>query len=188
MKTENRDATSTLLMDKLVELSKTKPLRKITLSELLSEAGVSRSAFTKRFLDMQDVINSILSTRIIHNSWEGMTTSKDDYYLACVISFRRMLAYKEFILQAFKMDGQNNMFSYLTELSYENELGLLARMPGLELSEEDRMFFAHYHSEGCSSAVRFWLEQKENQLSTETFAASITEARFGALKGLIDKS
>lgn len=188
MNTENRDATSTLLMDTLVSLCKTKSLKKITLSELMTEAGVSRSAFTKRFLDMQDVINSILSTRIILNSWEGMTTSKEDYYLACVVSFRRMLAYKDFILQAFKMEGQNNLFDHLSALSYENELSLLEQDPAIQLSDADKQFFAHYHSEGCSSAVRFWLEQKEPRLSTEQFAASITEARFGALEGLVKKS
>ena len=59
-----QESVENILIHSLLRLCETKPLKKITLNELLKVSDVSRTAFNNRYLDLNDLIYQIWLQRI----------------------------------------------------------------------------------------------------------------------------
>ena len=175
------DAIGLQIIEALLELADRKPLEKITITELIQKAGVSRTAFNNRFSDMNHLITDIWESRILKNSWDGLTESQEDYRLGCLLSFKRYMKYQRFMRQACRMTGQNCLRDYMVASSIRFEEHHLGKDFSDSHKPEELRFLTRYHAYAITNLVIEWLENNCRQ-KPEVLADLVTKTRYTVMQ------
>ncbi len=134
-----------LLTYALLEMIERKPLKKITVTELLSETGVSRRTYYSYFRDKNDLICWIYQKRVL-----DACVQEDDILFASSAYYEKLQHYRTFVTQSCKIEGQNNLPEYIF---------LSAREYFKNRSEknEDSDFYAEYHAAAIAHMCVKWI-------------------------------
>ncbi len=166
-----RLSTKELLAESLLELSKAKPVDKITVSDIAKNCGVSRKTFYNAFLDKYDLIEwmHFSNCKKIADTYIGsnpvVSCTKMFAYICENIAFYKNLARKrsEDIHQILYRVSYNVMLEYFLKESNREQL-----------SEEDAFQLSCY-THGSVTKIIEWLNCP-NRMTVETIGRYITLA------------
>jgi|GEM_PF-376665 Transcriptional regulator len=99
-----------LLSESLLILNTTKTLKKITVTDLQKESGISRQTFYNHFLDIDDLIQYTYKKEIVVH-WDPHDLDLD-FYDHIIEDFSKTKKYHKFLKDAFDIHGQNNLLEY----------------------------------------------------------------------------
>ncbi len=174
------EATKDKLENTLLRLCETSHLSKITVTQLLAEAGVSRSVFYNAYRDLNDFIHYIYWEKIISPQWPGLNKTYDDYLAVCIIVARKLKnRYGTFFMQAMEMRGQNSLRDYIMKRSVDFEFNMAKEF--YDESQYPQLRYAcEFYAYGWTEARYEWI-RSGYQTPVKDFAKQICDARFALL-------
>ena len=167
-KAEYRSAlrSKSLIKKALAKLMHEKELNKITVSDIIREADISRGTFYAHFPDIHSVLEQIETEEIkklvslvnkLKDDSEDLNSAKS--FLSCVFNY----LYNDF--EYYKMLMQscflNNYISRLVDIYYEETITkLLERDPSKDINEAN--LYMIYTSNGAKEVLVSWLKGSIN--------------------------
>lgn len=143
-----------ILADALIELSTEKPLRKITIAELVERAGTGRQTFYNHFKDKNDLIYWIYSRTI---AGERKVVCTQGYYAYMVKLHQEAQKLCPFLMQACKLTGQNSMSEVLYQQSYSYYRNYIVHHYGEAALTEEMEHALHFNAAGSSHVYMQWV-------------------------------
>lgn len=159
MANQGKNGIDVLLAESLKELSKTRPIEKITIKEITDKAGVIRPTFYNHFQDKYELLEWIVREDLMESAMplfdngllrEGIT------YL-----FTAMEKERDFYEKAVRLEGQNSFVGMMEDAVQEL---ILQRMNKDKLREKityswlsPERVAAYYARMACNVAVQ-WIE------------------------------
>ena len=114
-----------LIASRLKELSAVMPLKKITINDIADFCDINRSTFYYHFIDKQDAINYVYHLEVTEPLRQRIATGNHDDL--SLYSLQLMYKSRDFYCQAFRIEGQNDIRSYILGEVLEN-WRILSRM------------------------------------------------------------
>ena len=149
--------TAGLVMDALLALVEEDgvPLERVTVKRILEKSGVSRQTFYNHFLDKNDLICKVYERRMVH-AFDGAPTGFD-YRRELELALAHMRKHGEFMRQAARMDGQNNLTEHVTRRSRDFDLAWHQSLWGNEPMPEDLRLATIYHAMASTQMALSWI-------------------------------
>jgi hypothetical protein len=151
------DHTKTALAESLIKILETKPLDKITITDLTNDCSVNRQTFYYHFRDIYDLIEWMYLTKAeaaigqnkTYNTWqEGMIDM-------CNI----MLQSKSFVLKTYHSRVREYLIPLLLKLSFELLIGVVEEVSkGYSITVEDQKFIADFYKYGYAGLITTWVD------------------------------
>lgn len=159
MITQGKNGIDVVLAESLKELSKSRPIEKITIKEITDKAGVIRPTFYNHFQDKYELLEWILREELL----EPAMPLFDNGLLREGITFlfTAMEKEREFYEKAVRLEGQNSFTSMMEDaatrliLDHIHVEVLRGKIPYEWLTPE--IIARYYAHMACSVAVR-WIE------------------------------
>ena len=148
-----------IVMDALLALVEDEgmQLERVTVKRLLEASGVSRQTFYNHFLDKNDLIARVYDRRIVGEFDLEAAPTGLDFREALVASLRRMRVHGEFMRQAQRMTGQNNLTEYALEHSRAFDLAWHQKLWGESPMPEALRFATEYHAMASTYMTTSWI-------------------------------
>ena len=130
-------------------------LERVTVKRLLEATGVSRQTFYNHFLDKNDLICKVYEQRMV-SAFEGSPRGfayRDELERA----FVRMRAHGEFLRQACKMTGQNNLTEHVVARSQAFDLAWHQSLWGEDPMPEELRMATVYHALASTQMSLSWI-------------------------------
>ena len=130
-------------------------LEKITVKRLLEESGVSRQTFYNHFLDKNDLICQVYEQRMVpsfNDAPQGFA-----YRDELAGSLKKMHGHGEFLRQACKLGGQNNLCDHMLERARAFDLDWHQRLWGDEPLPEELRLATYYHVTASVQMTIAWI-------------------------------
>lgn len=143
-----------ILADALIELSTEKPLRKITITELVERAGTGRQTFYNHFKDKNDLIYWIYSRTI---AGERKLVETQGHFAYMVKLHQEAQKLCPFLMQACKLTGQNSLSEVLYQQNYNYYQNYVIRCYGEEKLTEDLEYALRFNAAGASYVYMGWV-------------------------------
>ena len=112
--------TKTIFGESLLALNKTKDLDKITISDILRQAGFSRQTFYNHFADKYGLIQYVYKHLIIPN-FDHLSVDFD-FTANMLVAYQNMQNHRKFMRQACRYKDQNNLKDYIFYHCYSFDL------------------------------------------------------------------
>ena len=162
-----------LIMDGLLNLCGRRPLKAITVKDILAETGVSRQTFYNYFQDKNDLIQRVYLKRIIP---DFQSPDKNlDFSRANLAVARNVQAHRDFLRQACMLEGQNCLREFMFSHCKELDLTWHQMLYGGSMPEKLR-FATEYHAVASISMLLTWILSGASS-GAEEVAAMITRLR-----------
>ena len=146
-----------IVIDALLELVEDEgvPLEKITVKRLLEASGVSRQTFYNHFLDKNDLICRVYERRMVSafNAAQVDFAYRDEL----AASLRNMHAHGDFMRQACRMGGQNNLCDHMLERARRFDLEWHQSLWGEEAMPEELRLATIYHVTASVQMTIAWI-------------------------------
>ena len=152
------NATKAALEESLKRLLLKKPLDKITITDITTDCGISRTAFYYHFKDIYDLVEwscvedgtKALQGKKTYDSWtEGLTQI-----------FEAVLENKPFIMNVYRNVDRERMERYLYHLTYDLIVGVVQeKSKDLDISGEDKKFIANFYKYGFVGIMLEWIQE-----------------------------
>ncbi len=165
-----------ILADSLLALCEEKPLKNVTVKDLLDATGVSRQSFYNHFLDKNDLIQYIYLHRIIPDFDLENLPVEMDFRAGLLAALRQMERYRTFLKQALLLDGQNNLKDFLFAHCAAFDLAWHQKRYGKAPMPDALRFATQYHANASSSMTVSWV-LSDMPVPCEQMADLITELR-----------
>ena len=140
------------------------PLERVTVKRILEKSGVSRQTFYNHFLDKNDLICQVYEQRMVpafNNA--GPTFSYRDELVSALC---QMHEHGEFMRQACRMTGQNNLCDHMLERARNFDLAWHERLVGGSLPEGLRLATVYHVSASVQITIAWilagFLESEES--------------------------
>lgn len=148
-----------LVIDALLALVEEEgvPLERVTVKQLLQTSGVSRQTFYNHFLDKNDLIAKTYDKRVIGEFDVQELPASFDFRAAYIDSLKRMQSHDQFLRQALRMTGQNNLTEYALAHSRDFDLAWHQRQWGTDPMPEALRFATEYHAMASSYMTISWI-------------------------------
>jgi AcrR family transcriptional regulator len=146
-----------MLIDAIVELSQEKPLKKVTVNDIVEKAGTGRQTFYNHFQNKEDLINCAYSSRTM-----GLTDvdEYDDYYDYLVETFRRFAKNNEFFIQAYKLVSYNSLVDHIQQHLIKFFTDYVISHYGESVLNEELKFAIEFNSYGAVNMLIKWHKEK----------------------------
>lgn len=164
MENNNRSKASKRMMKliatQLKEMSKTTPLRKITVNDIAEFCEINRSTFYYHFIDKQDAINYVYHSEVTEPLRQLICQGESDNL--SLFSLQRMHESKDFYCQAFKIEGQNDLKSYIHSEVLENwrmlsRIAVSQLAPNQNINMGEIYYVSDYLASGAFSMMSTWV-------------------------------
>lgn len=152
------------------ELLKTSPLEMITVKDIISKAGLSRSTFYKYFRDKYDLAFWSLGEAIFHNVENSRNNAEGEglnLQSASEPMFRFIYDNQETYRKLLSYEGQNSFGDYYIESCIRRNREY-ARQAERDFSAED-LYSVIYHAAGTVEFIRYWLNNDRGLTSEEIY-------------------
>ena len=156
--------TMKFIASQLKELSKTIPLRKITVNDIADFCEINRSTFYYHFIDKQDAINYVYHIEVTEPLRRRITAADSDGHADNLSLYSLQLMYKsrDFYSQAFRIHGQNDIQSYILSEVRENWQMIcrnFIKQSGLNgsVNMRDVYYLSDYFAYGAFSMMKNWV-------------------------------
>lgn len=139
------------------ELLETKPISKITISDITDKAGVNRHTFYYHFNDINDMlawsfatkIKELLEDHISYDNWED----------AFMVLLDFCTKQRKFILAIFHSESKDHVLRQLNEWVYTLLRNVLEEQSvGMHVYESDKDYIARFYQYGFVGMLTSWLE------------------------------
>lgn len=171
------------LADAMKNCMKNTPVEKITVKEIVEEAGTTRQTFYRNFTDKYDLINWYFD-KILLESFEHMGEGKT-VYEGLVKKFIFIQQEKVFFKSAFKFDAQNCLRDHDFQLILKFYTDKIEGKSGEKLSEHLR-FLLEMYCQGSIYMTVQWVFGRIKRTPQE-LAKGLVEAMPAELKDVFQK-
>jgi len=163
-----------ILANTLLEMCKTRPLKSISIKDILDESGVSRQAFYNRFHDKNDLIQWVYEHKVL---CEFLNNGPESTYYQNTLNFYRAIEkFHCFMRQACQIQGQNCLTDFIYTFAIDYDLKWHQYYYGDEPLPKDLVFASKYHSVAAISTLIDWILSKDPE-PPEVMAWRITSIR-----------
>ena len=163
-----------LIMDGLLRLCERRPLKAVTVKDILEETGVSRQTFYNYFQDKNDLIQRVYLRRIIP---DFQTPDKNlDFSRSNLAVTRDVLAHRDFLRQACMLEGQNCLREFMFDHCKKFDLAWHQMLYGGGQMPDELRFATEYHAMASISMLLTWILSGASS-GAEELAAMITHLR-----------
>lgn len=140
------------------ESNASKPLDKITISDITSDCGISRMAFYYHFKDIYDLVEwSCLEDA--KRALQGKKTY-DTWQEGILQIFEAVLENKPFILNAYHSVSREQIENYLFHLTYDLLKAVVEeKTAGMQIREEQKEFIANFYKYSFVGIMLDWIKQ-----------------------------
>ena len=157
MTNQGKNGIDIILAESLKELSKTRPIEKITIKEITDKAGVIRPTFYNHFQDKYELLEWIVREELMMPAMplfqNGMSRE------GVTLIFTTMENEKEFYQKAVRLEGQNSFTEIMMRTTKEIFLGLMNKEAVQKRLKYDwltpELVAEYYGQMACSVAVRW---------------------------------
>jgi len=174
------ERTKMLLADTLKKLSAHKHLDKISISEIVEEAGLNRQTFYYHFRDKQELICWIFDTDMASLTDKNHNDTLIDDIVVHIYSER------SFYIDALTSEAQNNLREHLFASCYRRCLDELSPLLGSKTMDEKALvMFVRFFTHAVVGTLVEWAQNGMPTDSTqflEEFAPVLTELLFSVVK------
>lgn len=145
-----------IVIDALLDLVEVQgiPLERVTVKRILERSGVSRQTFYNHFLDKNDLICQVYEQRMVSafNDADRSFAYRDEL----VAALRRMHEHGEFMRQACRMTGQNNLCDHMLDRARNFDLAWHESLVGGDLPDGLRLA-TNYHVSASVQITIAWI-------------------------------
>lgn len=150
--------TKRALAQSLKKLLQTKPLSKITISDIAEDCGVSRMTFYYHFADIYDLVewtcqedaSVALAGNKTYNTWQQ----------GFLNIFNLVLENKTFVLNVYHSISREHLERYLYQLTYDLLIGVVEeKAVGLSVSDHDKAFIADFYKYAFVGLMLNWIRE-----------------------------
>lgn len=149
-------------------LARQKAIEKITVSEIVEAAEVSRQTFYNHFENKNALVTWVFKHSADKILAEFTESDGDVPFIECLQrTFELLVDYREFYKRAFRVEGRESFISNLTAYTstfYEN---YVAERFGKEALDDELLFSIRFHSYGAAHISRDWLMSELNITSQQ---------------------
>ncbi len=153
--------TRTVILETFLMLLKEKPVSRITVTELVTKAGINRSTFYKHYLDIPDLLEkteTVLLENLRAMIREQLSFTNDlEYSLAKFLTIIQNEGHRYIPLGS--DNGDPSLAAKTFSLLYEEAYPVLAeRLP--DKTETERHIIFSYLSQGCGGILLWWIQNE----------------------------
>lgn len=174
-----------LIVDSFLELCKEKPLKSITIQDLIKKTGISRQSFYNHFLDKNDLIQFIYLHKIIQEFNTDHVSDLHNFHQSLLDSLYRMKTYSFFLRPALLVEEQNNLKDFMFKHCKEFDLAWHQKWYGPTPMPTELYFATQYHAMASTSMVISWI-LSNMPTSCEDIAQLITTLRSLGMETLFE--
>lgn len=152
---EKKRDTKKLLIESLLDLSKTIPTDKITVRDIVENSGVGRQTFYNHFRDKYDLIDYFYSSKVDSIIRSNMQARRPwiDSIIDVLVFFQEN---KQFFKSAIIENGQLAFFSIYYEHTRNAYISFITDHSSGSISDE-MLFQVEFNCYGAVNMVRKWL-------------------------------
>ena len=177
--------TRKAIQDSFTKLLERKPLKQITVMDIVNDCGISRNTFYYHFHDIPELVECIIkenADNIIKANPE--INSISDCVNAVIDS---SLKSKRAVLHIYKSLNRNIFEQYHWKIcEYAVEAYLKSNIKNIEISPEDKAAILAYMKSVCFGIVMLWLDTNLDD-KMQSYIHRICELKQGDLNELIEK-
>lgn len=156
MYTSKTDITKKALAQSLKSCMYTKPLNKISIREIVEGCGLNRQTFYYHFQDIYELLGWMIDQEIVS------TIKENDHFLcwqdAGIYLLRYIQQNEALSLCILHSIGRDSLRRFFYKDAYEVAIRFLKEnMEGIEFSEEDIFYLAHYYSVSFAALLEDWV-------------------------------
>lgn len=150
--------TKRALEASLKKLLLTKPLDKITISDITDDCGVNRMTFYYHFKDIYDLVDWVMQNDAAI-AINGMKTY-ETWQKGFLSIFNHISENKTFFLNVYKCVSREQVESYLYKLTYDLLMGVIEEQSvGMHVRQEDKAFMADFYKYCFVGLVLSWIKE-----------------------------
>ena len=150
--------TKRALEASLKHLLLSKPLDKITVTDICEDCGISRMTFYYHFKDIYDLVEWVCleDARVALDGKKTYDTWEEGYLRI----FDAVLENKPFILNVYRCADREQVENYLYRLTYNLLDGVVEeKASGLSVRPEDKAFLANFYKYAFVGLMLDWIRQ-----------------------------
>lgn len=163
--------TKQIFADAIVELSKTKPVEKITVQNIVDYCGAGRQTFYNHFKDKEDLIGFVFMNderKCIENLKKGHSIKEQAKMI-----FDTFIEKKQFYISTYVTTGQNSLGDVIFEHYVDYYAKKICEKTGEKVDEKLKNA-VRFHCYGSIGYVRHWMKDGM-RLSSEEMAEIIID-------------
>ncbi len=155
------DYTKKQIAAALMECLCSKPLKSITVADITACCGMNRGTFYYHFYDKQELINWIYHMEITEPTRQTLAGPPEGWNEISIFGLNVMQQHRDFYLQAMRLEGQNNLRSYI-KLEIETNWSIMVeRYKALCCSNQatdSLTFYASFMANGAWAMLMKWVD------------------------------
>ncbi|WP_100066128.1 TetR/AcrR family transcriptional regulator [Miniphocaeibacter massiliensis] len=180
---DKKSNSKTTFANSFKELMKTKPISKITVSDIVNFSNLSRQTFYRYFNDIDDLIYYIHYKNI--SPVYKLSKSLDDNRIIFKLYLDLMLENKKFYQQIISIDGHSSFTKLFYLKTKENLYTYMFGEYKDKIEEDPELLFAmNFYTYGFTITLLEWLKNN-NSVTTESLTKSLIVNMPGKLKKFI---
>ncbi len=142
-----------LFADAIIELSNEKPLKKVTVTDIVNRVGTGRQTFYNHFLDKNDLIFWIFRRTL---RGEKKLIESGGFYAYLLSIYENAKINQPFITQACHLDGQNSLMETIYNQTYCYYKDYLIHHFGEQVLTEECLYALAFNAHGASNMYVQW--------------------------------
>lgn len=159
------------IMDTFMELLNKKPLSKITITEIITEANISRNTFYYYFDDIFDLIKQLFEVFTIE--FKAITNISDTLADEMEILFGALKENRRAIRHLYDTSNHLLVERYIQEVLDKAFIDFFTeRYQGIDPNQEDIKFISKYHRNAMRGFIMDWVNN-DNEEELETLLRRI---------------
>ncbi|MBP5660598.1 MAG: TetR/AcrR family transcriptional regulator C-terminal domain-containing protein [Lachnospiraceae bacterium] len=175
-------STKQSIIDCTISLAEKKPLKKITVGEIVKVCGITRNTFYYHFHDIYDVLDKAIREKL--SDLENCDPTDDDQALFDTIEF--MVSYKKVWRNLYKTLGQETLQRYIIGRMHNVFIKYInLHLGDYQLSEMDMGIITTYFEEALFGVLVRWI-RGESKGDTPEEMHAITERIRVIFTGCLD--
>lgn len=172
--------TKRAFADAMKELMADRPMKKISIGDIVKRCNMNRQSFYYHFKDKYDLVNWIYYTEFIVNIKKNLTISSWDL-LEEICQF--FYDNKTFYTNAFKVTGQNSFSEYFVEVIHPI---LVVYINNIFYKNKNVDFYATFFADAIRVSISRWLLEGA-KIPPKEFVELIKTALTGAALKLVSE-
>jgi len=147
--------TKQVLADAICALAQSKPINKITITDIVRYCGAGRQTFYYHFKDKYDLINWIYRNNA--SQILGMRDNYQDFRESIVKIYEHFVFHKQFYIKAINIEGQNSFQDALYNHTYSYYRERIAHHFSEEVLTDELLFSLAFNCHGAVNMCKQWM-------------------------------
>lgn len=145
-----------IIVDTMFDLSREKPLAKVSILDISKRSGISRQTFYNHFKDKNDLIRWVFLSTL--DRWD--LVEKEGYYYYLCDLYRKAQENRQFLRQACMLSGQNSLEEEIYTITYRYHKHHILRQIAEEQLTGQIEYALRFNAYGSTNCYIRWLIDK----------------------------